>query len=85
MSDFEPGQLVYIRYLDHVLFKDVDPATFSAPFMRETVGWLDFENNDYLRILWERFAMPNPPSETKLRATGLVILKTAILEMRRIA
>lgn len=29
--------------------------------------------------------MPDPPSEAKPRATGLVILKKAIVEMRRIA
>jgi hypothetical protein len=35
--------------------------------------------------VWERFAMPDPPNESKPKATGLVILKKAILEMRPIA
>ena len=34
------GSLVYIRYRDHVLFKDVDPSLYR-PFIRETIGWLD--------------------------------------------
>jgi len=77
------GFLVYVRFLDHVLFKDVDPCLYR-PFIREAVGWLDYEDEECLRIVWERFAMPNPPNESKPRATGLVILKKAIIEMRRI-
>jgi len=77
------GDLVYVRYRDHVLFKDMNPGT-AAPFTRECVGWFDYEDQDHVRILWERFAMPDPPSESKPRATGLVILKKAILEMRKV-
>jgi len=77
------GQLVYIRYNDHILFKDVDPRLYR-PWSRETVGWLDYEDEESVRIVWERFAMPDPPNEAKPRATGLVIMKSAILEMRRI-
>jgi hypothetical protein len=75
--------LVYLRYLDHVLFRDMDPET-AKPFTRECVGWLDYEDNKYVRLVWERFAMPDPPGESKPRATGLVILKKAVLEIRRI-
>ncbi len=83
--DPEPpdGCLVYVRYRDHVLFRDVDPS-LHGPWTRETVGWLDYEDPDYLRIIWERFAVPDPPAESKPRATGLVILKKAVLEMRRL-
>jgi hypothetical protein len=69
--------------LDHVLFRDKDPAT-AKPFTRECVGWLDYEDDEHLRLVWERFAMPDPPGESKPRATGLVILKKTILEIRRI-
>ncbi len=75
------GDLVLVRYLDHVLYRDVDPSLFR-PWIRETVGWFDFEDSDHVRIVWERFAMPDPPNESKPRATGLVILKKAILELR---
>src|SRR5213594_589910 len=70
----ERGTLVFLRYLDHVLFKDVDPSLYG-PWTRETVGWLDYEDSGHVRIVWERFAMPDPPNESKPRATGLVILK----------
>ena len=83
MRSPEFGLLVYVRYRDHVLFKDMNPGT-AAPFTRECVGWFDYEDQDYIRILWERFAMPDPPNDSKPRATGLVILKEAILEMHRI-
>lgn len=77
------GSLIYVRFSDHVLFKDVDPRLYR-PFIREAVGWLDYEDEECLRIVWERFAMPDPPNESKPRATGLVILKKAIIELRRI-
>jgi len=77
------GELVYIRYRDHVLFRDMDPRA-AGLFTRECVGWLDYEGEDHIRIIWERFAMPDPPNEAKPRGTGLVILKKAIVEMRRV-
>jgi len=67
-----------------VLFKDAD-ASLYRPWTRETIGWLDYEDGEHVRIVWERFAMPDPPNESKPRATGLVILKKAIVEMRRVA
>ena len=72
-----------MRYRDHVLFRDMDPEKASA-FIRECVGWLDYEGQEHIRIVWERFAMPDPPGESKPRATGLVILKKTIVEMRRV-
>lgn len=78
------GSLVYLRYSDHVLFRDSDPNVYR-PWTRETVGWLDYEDQTWIRIVWERFAMPDPPNESKPKATGLVILKKTILEMRRVA
>ena len=76
--------MVYLRYCDHVLFRDSDSSVYR-PWTRETVGWLDYEDQQWVRIVWERFAMPDPPNESKPRATGLVILKKTILEMRKVA
>ena len=75
--------MVYVQYRDHVLFRD-SKASHYRPWTRECVGWLDYEDQDHVRIVWERFAMPDPPNESKPRATGLVILKKAILEMRKV-
>jgi hypothetical protein len=83
-------QLVYVKYLDHVLFKDIDPHAMK-PQIRETVGWLAEENENHIRIEWERFSDEYGRTEhrvelqnVKQRATGLVILKSCILERRRI-
>ena len=78
------GSLIQVRYLDHVLFKDMDPS-LCVPWTRETVGWLDYEDSNHVRLVWERFSMPDPPNESRPRATGLVILKKAIVELRRIS
>lgn len=84
LRPFTPGSLVYVRYLDHVLFKDSDASQYG-PWVRECVGWLDYEDHEYIRIIWERFLEPNPPDNARLRSTGLAILRKAILEIRKIA
>jgi hypothetical protein len=84
MTDSEFEAVVYVRYLDHVLFKEVDPSAYAEPFAREAVGWLDYEDTDCIRLVWERLAVPDPHGETRQKATGLVILKSAILEIRRL-
>jgi len=77
------GSLIYVRYRDHVVFRDMDPDE-AASFTREAIGWLDYEDDEWVRIVHERFAMPDPPNESKRRASGFVILKKAIVQMRRI-
>lgn len=79
----ESGDVVYIRYKDHIFFKDMNSSAYAKPFVRETLGWLDHENGDCIRIVWERFAQPTA-NEVRQRTTGLVILKSSILELRRV-
>lgn len=79
----ELGTAVYVRYRDHVLFKDVDPSAYR-PFTREAIGWLEHEDGDCIRLVWERFAEPAPSGGAKQRASGLVIMKSSILELRRV-
>jgi hypothetical protein len=74
---------IYVRYRDHVLFKDVDPSAFG-PFERETIGWLDCEASDFVRLVWERSVENGENPAIKQKATGLVILKGDILEMSRV-
>jgi hypothetical protein len=83
MTSLRIGPLVYVRYLDHVLFRDANPGAYGL-FTREAIGWLDHEDNDCIRLVWERFAVPDPHGEAKQKETGLVILKSAILEIRRL-
>jgi hypothetical protein len=39
--------LVYIRYLDHVLFKNT-PKPIENAAERETIGWLAHENDELI-------------------------------------
>lgn len=79
MAKSRTGDIVYVRYKDHVLFRDAEANTYK-PFVREAVGWLDYEDQECIRLVWERFAEPSPEN-AKQRATGLVILKSCILEI----
>jgi len=33
------GSMVYVRYLDHVLYRNI-PKPIDEPAERETIGWL---------------------------------------------
>jgi hypothetical protein len=77
-----PG-LVYVRYRDHVLYSRMDPAALS-PQIREAVGWLIYEAPDYLVISWDRDAGPPSLRGGDPKASGLVLLRSDILELRRL-
>ena len=76
------GDIVRVRYLDHVLFKDSPGPLDCKPSTRETIGWLDHLDQDYVRIVWETASQPSSPGENRTRWTGLTILRKAILEMK---
>lgn len=79
MENNGTSRLVYIRYRDHVLFRN-SSHSLLAPVVRETVGWIVRESDEALWILWDKCADKselNPES-------GLIILKSDILEMRRV-
>jgi len=78
------GSIIYVRYYDHVLFRSADPGLFQ-PAVRETVGWLIKENDAAVWILWDRSMEPLPHERVPASESGLVILKSDILEMRKIA
>jgi hypothetical protein len=83
MKPTKLGDFVIIRYKDHVLFKDSDSSRYQ-PWTREAAGWLDYEDKEYVRLIWERFSQPNLPDNAVTRSTGITILRSAILEMRRL-
>jgi len=76
--------LVYIRYRDHVLYHRGDPISLK-PQTRECVGWLVYEGADYIILSWDRDAGPPSLRCGDPKASGLVVLKSDILEMKRIA
>ena len=83
MKPVKRGDLVVVRYKDHVLFKDSDASQYQ-PWTREAAGWLDYEDKEYVRLVWERFSQPNLPDNAVTRSTGLTILRSAIVEIRRL-
>jgi len=78
------GATVYIRYQDHALFRNVDPKS-QRPIIQEAMGWLDHEDNDYIRVILAQYREQKvQDGPTEIKATGLVILRSTILEMRKI-
>jgi hypothetical protein len=75
--------LVVIRYLDHVLFRNTDVSCIR-PQLRETVGWLARETPEAVLILWDRSLEKLPHERAEDSASGLVILRDEIVEMRRL-
>ncbi len=83
MKPLSSGCVVICRYKDHVLFKDGEASQY-LPWTREAVGWLDFEDEECVRLVWERFSQADLPYNARTRSTGLTILKSTILEIRRL-
>lgn len=72
------GSIVYIRYLDHVLFRNTPEALENAA-ERETIGWLTQEKKELICIQHDRtIERLQYASGT---ASGLVLLKSCILEI----
>jgi hypothetical protein len=83
LSTVRAGDVVQVRYRDHVLFRDVD-ASQQEPRIMECLGKVDKVDKNYLRLTFETYNNPEPSGETRNRSTGLVILKSTILELRKL-
>lgn len=79
--DNHSNKLVYVRYKDHVLFKNVNPRLYFDVVEREAVGWLIFDSDQYLCISNDRSVqgLPNEACES-----GFSIIKSDIVELREI-
>lgn len=75
------GSAVYIRYKDHVLFRNIEQPIEEA-IERETIGWLSKETADILLVEHDRTA-PNLQVGNG-QCNGLIILKSCILEIQPI-
>jgi hypothetical protein len=76
-------KLVYVRYEDHVLYNRCSPYSLK-PQMREAIGWLNYECEDYIILSWDRDAEPPTLKGGDPKASGLVLLKSAIFELKRL-
>ena len=79
----EPKSLVYVLYQDHVLYHRGDP-TVMKPQTRECVGWLVYEEPGYVIICWDRDAGAPTLKGGDPKASGLLILRSDIVELRRL-
>ena len=72
------GSIVYIRYKDHVLFKNTaKPIRDIAE--RETMGWLTHENTEHVCIEHDRTI--ESLQYASGTGSGLVLLKSCIVEI----
>jgi hypothetical protein len=74
-----PGSVVYIRYLDHVLYKNT-PKPIEEPAERETIGWLIGERDDVLSIGNDRTLDKLPYLSGT--GSGFALIKSCIIEVR---
>ena len=74
--------LVYVRYLDHVLFSRCSPLVMK-PQLREAVGWLNYECEEYIILSWDKDAEPPTLKGGDPKASGLVLIKSDITELKR--
>ena len=72
------GSPVYVRYKDHVLFKNLQQPLEEA-VERETIGWLSKETSEIILVEHDR-TTPDMQLCTG-QSTGLIILKNCILEI----
>jgi len=77
-------KLVYVRFLDHVLFRNTRESRRIRPVVRETIGWLVEDRDDYIRLLWERSVKKLPQERSQDRISGMIILKPLILEIKEV-
>ena len=78
---FSLGSPVYIRYKDHVLFKNILHPLEKA-MERETIGWLSKEDNEIILVEHDRITPNSELSDGK--SDGLIILKSCIIEIRKL-
>jgi hypothetical protein len=75
-------ELVFVRYVDHVLYNR-SSALAMQPQIREAIGWLIYECDTYITLCWDRDAGPPTLHGGDAKASGLVLLKSDILELQK--
>ncbi len=60
------GDAILVRYRDHSFFKDAD-ASRQRPRVLEAFGRLDYQDEDYVRVVFEQYSEPVSSRDSKLR------------------
>ncbi len=82
-QEAQNGAAIYMRYRDHVLYHMSNPDLMT-PQTRECIGWLVDKKPDYVVIAWDRDCGPPTLKGGDSKASGLVVLRSDILEMKRV-
>ena len=80
-SAISMGSAVYVRYKDHVLYKNIKQPIEEA-VERETIGWLTKQTDEIMLIEHDR-TIPNAQIPSG-QGSGVIILKNCILEIRKL-
>ena len=75
-----PGDLVSVKYRDHLLFRHSD-ASKQTPRVVTAIGRLAHDDPDSITLIWEDYTDPN---DNVVKSTGLCIIKGDIVELRRL-
>ena len=78
---FRLGSAVYVRYKDHVLYKNIQQPIAEA-VERETIGWLSKQTDEIMLIEHDR-TIPNAQIPSG-QGNGVIILKSCIIELREL-
>ena len=78
---FSLGSAVYVRYKDHVLFRNIKQPIADA-VERETIGWLTKQTEEIILIEHDR-TIQNAQLPSG-QGSGLIILKSCVLEIREL-
>jgi hypothetical protein len=77
------GTPVLVRYLDAVRFEAADASRY-VPWILELIGWLDYQDKKCIRVVSERYREPSLTGKARLRSTGVSIVKSTIVELKRL-
>ncbi|MCW3998914.1 MAG: hypothetical protein NWE93_01585 [Candidatus Bathyarchaeota archaeon] len=83
VKNADKQELVFVRYVDHVLYNR-SSALSMQPQVREAIGWLIYECDNYITLCWDRDAGPPTLHGGDPKASGLVLLKSDILELQKL-
>ena len=75
------GSAVYVRYKDHVLYKNIQQPIAEA-VERETIGWLTKQTDEIMLIEHDR-TIPNVQIPSG-QGNGVIILKSCIIEIHKL-
>jgi len=81
IPEFE--KVVFVQYRDHVIYNR-SSALLMQPQTREAIGWLIHEAEAYIIISWDRDAGPPTIHGGDPKASGLVLLKSDLVNYKKL-